>query len=125
MLVDIAMVRTQNPVILNNFSEPEPDIAVVKVKENYYADRHPSPEDILLIIEVADSSLEKGREAKLLIYAAARIPEYWIVNLETKEIEVYQSPEKELYRSRRIYFSGDKIEINQFNLICQVDDLLI
>lgn len=120
-----AMVRSQNPVILGDFSEPEPDIAIVHHRDNYYADRHPNPADVWFIIEVADSSLEKDRQAKLPIYAAAGIPEYGIVNLEKRELEVYQFPTQNTYRQKRLYFPGDSLEMKQFGSTISVEAMLV
>ena len=119
-----AMVRSQNPVRMGELSEPEPDIAVVKNKANYYADGHPAAADVFLIIEVADSSLEKDRESKLSVYATAKVPEYWIINIEKREIEVYQSPFKERYRSKYTFFPEDKVELPFFKLFVSVCDML-
>lgn len=125
VLSGIALVRAQNPVIMNDFSEPEPDIAIVKRKENYYADKHPTAEEVILIIEVADSSLEIDRQSKLPIYADGQIPEYWIINVEKREVEVYQSPFKGQYRSRDIYFPEDEIAISGLDISVPVKALLI
>lgn len=124
-LSGIALVRVQNPVILSDFSEPEPDIAIVKRKENYYADKHPTAGEVILIIEVADSSLEIDRQLKLPVYAAGQIPEYWIINVEKREVEVYQSPFKGLYRFRDIYFPEDEIAISQLGVSVPVEALLV
>lgn len=69
-----AIVRVEDPIILNDDTEPQPDIAVVQFKANLYADAHPCPEDVLLLIEVAETSLEEDREIKLPRYAASAIP---------------------------------------------------
>lgn len=87
-----AIVRIEDPIVLNDETEPQPDIAVVRFKEKLYADAHPRPEDVLLIIEVAETSLEEDREIKLPRYAASSIPEVWIVNLVENLIEVYRDP---------------------------------
>ncbi len=125
LTADKALVRVQNPVITNSLSEPEPDIAIVKRKDNYYADGHPKPDDVYLIIEVADSSLEKDRQTKLEIYASANIPEYWIINLDKKEVEVYQSPFKNTYRSKKLFFPEDAIELPRLGVALAVQQLLI
>ncbi|WP_367388877.1 Uma2 family endonuclease [Lewinella sp. LCG006] len=65
-----------------NNSEPEPDLAIVKYRKDYYATAHPGPEDILLLIEVADTSLAKDRHVKSVLFAESNIPEYWIMNTE-------------------------------------------
>jgi Uma2 family endonuclease len=93
------IVAVQNPVQLDDFSEPQPDFAVLKPREDYYRRATPRPEDVLLIIEVADSSLAYDRNVKRSLYARHRIPEFWIVNLAAKEVEVCRSPEGEQYTS--------------------------
>ncbi len=125
LLAGKAIVRVQNPLIMDDLSEPEPDIAVVIRKENYYADKHPSAEDVYLAIEVADFSLEKDRQIKLPIYAGARIPEFWIINLEKQELEVYQSPFKEQYRSKHTFFPGDEVSLPHFDIPLPVSSLLV
>ena len=95
-------IRIQDPIripILN--SEPEPDIAWVAQKD--YSDRHPQPNEIWLLIEVADSSLEIDRLEKLSVYAEAGIAEYWIVNLLDRQIEVHCDPSGKEYRSSTIH----------------------
>ncbi len=74
-------------------SEPEPDLSIVRGDRRMYSDRHPYPEDVELVIEVADSSLERDRNIKKRIYARAGIPVYWIVNLPERQIEVYSQPD--------------------------------
>ena len=89
---DRAIVRVQDPIVLDEETEPQPDIAVVRFKPDLYADAHPRPEDVLLLIEVSDTSLEMDREVKLPLYAASAIPEVWIVNLVEEIVEVYRDP---------------------------------
>jgi Uma2 family endonuclease len=84
-------IRDQKPVRLAG-SEPEPDLAVVLGPVKRYARRHPGPQDIVLVIEVADTSLADDRERKGRIYARARLPVYWIVNLQDGIVEVYTNP---------------------------------
>ena len=119
------LVRGQNPVRLSDYSEPEPDIAIVKYNAAYYANYHPSAEETLLIIEVSDSSLDYDREVKLPLYASSKIPEYWIVNLEKKEIEVYRSPIDDGYRHKALYRLEDEITIEAICLSLEVSNLLI
>jgi Uma2 family endonuclease len=85
-----ATISPQNPVRLNNFSEPVPDIAVLKRRDDAYAEHHPFPEDVLLLIEVADTSVVKDRNVKVPLYAASGIPEVWLVNIPAQVIEVYR-----------------------------------
>lgn len=96
-----AIIRVQNPIITSNFSEPEPDIAVVTFREDYYLEAHPQPEDIYLIIEIAESSFDYDRTTKSELYAQAEIPAYYIVNVEDKSIVLHSSPENGKYKEKR------------------------
>jgi len=102
-LSDQAFVNIQNPVALDEFSEPEPDLLVAKPRPDAYKNGHPKPEDILFLIEVADTSLAKDRTVKLPLYAAAGIPETWIVNLEEECIEVYSAPSPEGFGQVKVF----------------------
>lgn len=86
---DIALVSTRNPARLNDFSEPEPDLALLRLRDDFYRDAHPTPADVLLIIEVADTTLGYDRQVKVPLYAKAGIEEIWIVNLTEEQIETY------------------------------------
>lgn len=99
---DAVLVSIQNPVILNQYWEPEPDVAVLRFRSDGYATAHPRPRDVLLLVEVADSSTQTDRQVKLAGYAAAGIPEVWIVDLTSDAIEVYREPEGEHYADRQI-----------------------
>ena len=95
---DSGIVGTQDPVLLPDRSEPEPDLTVLRPREDFYAESHPVPEDVLLLIEVSDTSLEFDREVKLPLYARAGIPEVWIVDLQNSEIVTYSRPEGSDYK---------------------------
>lgn len=84
-------VDTQEPLTTID-SEPEPDVMVVRGETRHYLDRHPGPEDVALVVEVADSTLQRDRSLKKRLYAAAGISVYWIVNLLDSQIEVYTDP---------------------------------
>jgi Uma2 family endonuclease len=103
-------LQSQFPVSLSSNSVPEPDIAVVHGNEDDYGLRHPGPEDLLLVVEVADSSLATDRSTKQRLYAMAGIPRYWIVNLVDIQIEVSESPEPSSgkYLQQTIWTSGQK-----------------
>jgi Uma2 family endonuclease len=94
-----AHVRVQNPISLDGGSEPQPDLAVVRRPWSGYPRAHPGPADILLLIEVADSSLELDLGAKRAIYARAGIAEFWIVDLTTDTVLVHRDPDGDGYRS--------------------------
>ena len=89
-----AVIAVQNPVTFDDHSEPEPDISILHFRNDYYSGSHPTPEEVYLIIEVANSSILYDREVKSLLYAKANIPEYWIINLEKEEIEIFHQPSK-------------------------------
>ncbi len=93
-LPDDAMLSIQNPIWLGD-SEPEPDVAVLIYREDLYSSRRPMAEDVLVLVEVADSSLAYDREIKGAVYAEAGISEYWIVNLSQATIEVYLDPQSD------------------------------
>lgn len=86
-------LRIQLPVTLSNINAPEPDIAVVRGTEEDYVDRHPGPEDVPLVIEVADSSVSTDRSTKQRLYATAEVARYWLVNLPDSQVEVYEQPD--------------------------------
>lgn len=98
VLLDRAMVAVQGPVRLGRYSEPEPDLSLLRPREDRYASRHPGIDDTFLVIEVADTSLVRDRRIKLPLYALAGIPEYWIVDLTTNAVERHREPEGETYR---------------------------
>ncbi len=119
------MVRVQNPIRLDDFSEPVPDLVLLKPRKDYYASRHPIPSDIVLVIEVADTSIHSDRHVKIPLYARALIPEVWLVNLPRKVIEVYSEPIDGAYRRSHKYKNGETIvagSISGLNL--KVADIL-
>ena len=103
-----AKVRVQLPVTLAPGSEPEPDFAIVRPDPNRYRDRHPGPQDILLLIEVADATLTRDRTHKAAIYAKAGIPEYWIIDLPQRQMIVLQDPQGETYQREQILGADDQ-----------------
>jgi len=98
LLEEVAYVRMQLPVTLRPSSEPEPDIAVVCIDPNEYGDRHPTASDVLLLIEVADSTLISDRQKKALIYAKAGISDYWILDINSRQVLIFREPSAEGYR---------------------------
>ncbi|MBV8488423.1 MAG: Uma2 family endonuclease [Planctomycetaceae bacterium] len=85
-------IQQEDPVRIPDFDEPEPDLALVRGDIDAYRTHHPGPRDVELVVEVAESSLERDRTRKLAIYARAGIPSYWIVNLISDQVEVYTEP---------------------------------
>ena len=109
-----ARVRAQIPVRLNGVTEPEPDIAVVRWRDDFYAHAHPGPEDIILIIEVSDSTLYQDRNAKLPLYARFGIPETWIANIRERHVEVYDQPADGEYQRSRIFGIDETLALSDF-----------
>ena len=95
---DEMLVRVQSPIRLDDTSEPEPDIALLKPREDFYSHEHPGPGNVLLVIEVSDTSAEYDTSVKLPLYARAGIPETWLVNLTTETVEVHSQPVSGEYR---------------------------
>jgi len=104
-----AHVRIQLPLRLNDLSEPEPDVALVRWSPTRYAAAHPGPAEALLVVEVADSSLDYDRTTKLGMYAGAGIPEYWVVSLPDRRLELYGSPAPDGYREVRHAGAGEQV----------------
>ena len=124
-LGDRAWVRVQNSVRLNDYGLPEPDIAVVRFRDDYHRNR-PTPADVLLVIEVADSSLRRDRELKLPHYAAAGIPEVWIANVPARQVEAFHDPVDGVYQSRRIVPHDGQISPIAFpDVVLAVGDFLL
>lgn len=118
-------LRSENPVPVFPNSEPEPDFVVAKKPIKRSRLKHPTPEETLLIVEVAHSTLQYDRKVKGPIYAEAGIPEYWIINLKARKIEVHLQPDTEetLYESVRSYSAGETFT-SPFAGDVTVDDLL-
>jgi Uma2 family endonuclease len=91
----------QNPVVLDSRSEPQPDFAILRPRGDFYRLSHPRPNDILLLIEVSETTLRYDQEVKLRLYARAAIPEVWIVDLESSVLLVYTEPDGEIYSKRQ------------------------
>lgn len=95
---DAALVWTQNPVVLGEASETQPDIALLRPRSDFYAGAHPRPADVLLLIEVADTSMRYDREVKIPLYARHSIPEVWLVDLGRASIAAYRDPAESGYQ---------------------------
>ncbi len=102
------VTAVQNPVRLDEHSEPQPDLVLLKPSPDFYRRQHPQPADVFLLIEVSDGSLTADREAKLPVYGSAGIAEVWIVNLIDQTIEVYRDPHFTGYGSKTILRAGEK-----------------
>ena len=103
LLEKSVLIAVQNPVSLSAYSEPEPDISLLYPRQDFYSASHPTPADVLCLIEVADTTVIKDRSVKIPLYAAAGIPEVWLVDLPAACVEVYALPEGEQYRQVAVY----------------------
>ena len=124
LLGDRAKVRQAKPIAIpSSQSEPEPDIAIVHRLGKTYLEHHPYPENIFWIIEYASTSLKKDLEVKSRIYAAADIPEYWVVDLRSQEIVVFRSPVDGGYQTKTVVKTGPIYAIAFPNLSISCDRL--
>ncbi|MEH2039267.1 Uma2 family endonuclease [Nostoc sp.] len=101
-LGDKVLLRIQSPVQLDDYSEPEPDISVVKLNPLDYEDHHPNASEVFLLIEIADSSLKYDREVKAIAYAKSGIIEYWILDVNGRKLYMYRLPSPDGYHSESI-----------------------
>jgi len=113
-LGDRAFVWTQNPIILSDYSQPQPDLAILKWRDDFYASALPTPDDILLIIEVADSTIAYDRDVKSPLYAVNGIPEMWLFDVNQQIIEGHSHPSPSGYKRMQRYKQGDTLLINAF-----------
>jgi len=104
------IVRVQNPIRLHDFSEPQPDVALLRPRDDFYRQAHPTPADVLLVIEVADTTVETDRSYKVPLYARAGISEAWLVNLPEERIELFAEPAGAAYQISRIFSRGEDVE---------------
>ena len=114
-LGDRTTVIVQNPVILSNLSEPQPDLALLKPRDDFYAAGHPQPQDILLLVEVADTTIESDfaertlREGtiKIPLYASSRISEVWLVDVNQQVVEIFREPTANSYQYTQKFPQGE------------------
>jgi len=119
------IVWVQNPVRLDEYNEPEPDVAVLRPRADFYAAGHPTPPDVLLLVEVADTSIEYDRQVKAPLYARAGVAEVWLVDLTSDVVEIYAQPDEGTYRSRRRVGRGESVAAGSLaNLSVAVDEVL-
>ncbi|MFN0278179.1 MAG: Uma2 family endonuclease [Pyrinomonadaceae bacterium] len=123
-VTDDVLVSVQNPLRLTDYDEPEPDIVLADLTK-YDGKRHPRPNEVILVVEVSDSTLKYDRDTKLALYAAAEIREVWIVNLINNIIEVHKDPSNGIYQLTSIYKPGDILKSKALpNLSLEVDQIL-
>jgi len=120
-----AIVRVQNPIRLSERSEPQPDLALLRFRPDFYASSHPGPEDVLLVVEVAETSVNLDREIKLPLYARSGIVEAWLVDLAGQQLEVCLRPTARGYEEVQRVRRGARVRSQAFpDLDLGVDEIL-
>ena len=120
-----AVISGQNPVQLSNFTEPQPDIVLLKPRKDFYRGKKPEAADALLVVEVADTTLPYDRKVKLPHYAAAGVPEVWIEDINGGRILVFRDPVGRDYQTRLILKRGESISVQAFpDIVFAVTDFL-
>ncbi len=114
-LGDLFLIDTQNPLKLNDNSQPQPDVVILKPRSDFYETEHPQPKDILLLIEVSDSSIEYDRNIKIPLYAENKIPEVWLVDINKKCVEVYKNYQDQIYLNIITYQINDELILSNFS----------
>jgi len=120
------LVWVQNPLLLRpEDSEPQPDVALLRPRPDFYTRTHPEAHDVYLVMEVADTSVEKDRDVKFPIYARAGIPEAWLLDLGAGHLEVQRHPTPDGYQDIRRFQRGQSVAPQAFpDVVLTVDDLL-
>ena len=120
-----AIIWPQNPIELDDTSEPQPDITLLQPRSDFYESGHPQPQDILLLIEVADTTVESDRQIKIPLYAENGILEVWLVDINEQCIEVYREPSPNGYQNVQRLVRGQNLSILAFSeIITSVDEVL-
>ena len=130
---DQVLVAIQNPVEVDERSEPQPDIAILRPRDDFYASAHPTPNDVFLLIEVSDTTIRYEqlrcacgqRTVKIPLYAEDNITEAWIVDVNAELVEVYRQPSATGYRSLLTFTRGQMIELLAFpGVLILIDEIL-
>ncbi len=103
------VVGVQDPVRLSQFSEPQPDLSILHPRQDFYSKSHPQPQDVYLLIEVADTTGDYDRQVKVPLYARAGIREVWLVDLAARQVEVYREPSQGSYRTAGVTKAGQRL----------------
>jgi Uma2 family endonuclease len=122
---DRGIVRVQGPIRLDAHSEPQPDLSVLKPRADFYASGHPAPSDVLLVVEVADTSLRYDRDVKVPLYARAAIAETWLVDLLNERVEIFSQPTPHGYQQSRRAGRGERLTSSAVPAVSLlVDDII-
>lgn len=110
------IVQSQGPFVASDLSEPLPDIALLTYRDDFYENELPRGKDIHLIIEVADTTFAYDSKVKLPLYAASGIPEYWVIDLNKKQVHTFWDAQGNTYQQSQVYRSGDTIRAQNIEL---------
>lgn len=103
LFLGMALVRVQEPIYLNSRSEPEPDIAIVRHDVRRYIDHHPTPEEVLLVVEVADRTLSFDCKRKVKLYSQAGIADYWVIDVKQQRVFVFRELADKTYQQETVW----------------------
>lgn len=124
-LDDRVLLDIQNPIVLDDFSEPQPDIILVQPREDFYESAHPQASDVFLIVEVADTTIKYDREIKIPLYAENNVIEVWLVDINQQCIEVYRDPLSSGYQTVQKFGRGQTLAIQALSDVnLSVDEIL-
>lgn len=122
---DKALISTQDPIQLDDYSESQPDVALLRLRDDFYRHAHPKPTDVLLIIEVADTTVDYDRIVKVPLYAKAGIEEVWLVNLPGEQIEIYAELAGGAYQINKQIKRGEEAQAHSIpDLVVSADTVL-
>jgi Uma2 family endonuclease len=124
-LIGKAIIRSQNPISISNYSEPEPDLVIAHYQKHRYRNAHPTAAEIYLVIEVSDITLFKDRGVKKSLYAEAGISEYWIIDIPNQNIEVYKDLENGIYKTTTILRDKEVANFEKFSYSLAVDAIFL
>jgi Uma2 family endonuclease len=119
-----AISWVQNPVLLDQWSMPQPDVAFLKPRDDYYASPRPTPADILLLVEISDTTFRLDRGKKLALYAAAGVPLVWIVNVRTRRMLMFEGPVGGAYKTEAEFGPGDSVDVPGLSTPVAVTELI-
>lgn len=118
-----AIISIQNAVVVNKYAEVEPDVAILKYRADFYEDEHPQGKDVLLVIEIGDTSVAYDRKFKLPLYAESGVAECWLINLAKKEIYVYWQPAGNAYKFSEFIQIGEVVKAQYFELALDTNQI--
>ena len=109
LLPPTVILSIQDPIQLNDYSQPQPDLAILQYRADFYAQAHPVADDVLLVIEVSDTTVDYDRDEKLPRYATANIPAAWLIDVQNLTIEHYTQPRNGKYLVKKLVEQGDTL----------------